>query len=112
MSYPAINEISILPPKLPDEISAIECRSKQLQWIHIGHEGNDSFIMFATDRQLAFMQNATILCLDGTFDATPAPFAQVLVINAVVGDHSYPCAHFLLANKCTSAYSTALQVWG
>ena len=112
MSSPVIDNIEALPSKLPDELSTIERGSVHLEWAHIGHADEDSFIMFATSRQLEFMRNARILCLDGTFDSAPVPFTQILVVNAVIGDHSYPCAHLLLPSKCARAYSAALQACG
>ena len=82
---------------------------ESLEWCSIEHAGADSYIMFATKKQLEFMRNATVLCLDGTFAATPPPFVQILVVNAVVNGHTYPCAHLLLASKRAAAYTVALQ---
>lgn len=107
-----IDQIDTLPSKLPDELSTITRGAMQLQWSHVGHAGRDSFTMFATEQQLELMRNARILCLDGTFNSAPAPFTQILVVNAVVGGHSYPCAHMLLASKHAGAYAAALQVCG
>ena len=112
MSYPVIDKIDVLPTKLPDEVSTIARGSTQLEWVHIGRAGKDSFILFATSQQLELLRDSRILCLDGTFNSAPAPFAQIVVVNAVVGDHSYPCAHLLLASKHASAYLAALQACG
>ena len=108
ISWPVIDSIEALLSKLPDEVSMVARGGVRLEWARIGHAHKDSFIVFATSRQFEFMRNAKILCLDGTFDSTPAPFRQILVVNAVMGDHSCPCAHLLLSSKCMSAYSTAL----
>ena len=66
ISYAVIGKIEALPSKLPpDEVSMMARGSVQLEWARIGHAHKDSFIMFATSRQLEFVRNAEILCFDG-----------------------------------------------
>ena len=108
-TYPVIDKISALPEQLPAAVAMITSGGERLEWCHVGHAGTDSYIMLATEKQLECARNATVLCLDGTFAVASPPFVQVLVMNAIVNGHAYPCAHLLLASKRTTAHTVALQ---
>ena len=96
---------------------------------HAGHEGrfllhddfeqidefeegsdNDRITVFASDRMLGELRNASTWMLDGTFKVVPSLCFQLYTIHAIRGSHVLPCVYALLPNKTTATYKRLFQI--
>ena len=71
---------------------------------------NDRIIVFASDRMLGELRNASTWMLDGTFKVVPSLFFQLYTIHAIRGSHVFPCVYAFLPNKATATYKRLFQI--
>ena len=85
----------------------------KVNWLRRNVVGSEGFMLFASDKQIGLLCNAPIWLVDGTFNAAPAPFVQVLNIMAVdpweKQEKYWPAAHIFMVKKSEEAYRTVIS---
>lgn len=73
--------------------------------LHDSGEGDsERILIFATERNLSCLAQATTWFADGTFKVTPEQFYQLYTVHATVNGVVVPMVYGLLPNKSEATY--------
>ena len=68
-------------------------------------------IFYCSDYQISCIDKWKYAFIDGTFDAAPKEFSQVLVIMGKTNEMNIPIAYFILPNKHQESYENAFMLF-
>lgn len=105
-------------PKIGEDLSNINFSDKftktlgkdPQKFLQYSNQGKNDFLIFFTEKNLELLSKSTLLIVDGTFDAAPLQYEQLVMITALVGDHSLPLVYGLLPDKQEETYAKFFNV--
>ena len=68
-----------------------------------------NFILFSCESNLRNLSSISQIYVDGTFRCCTKYFCQLFTIHALINDHYYPIAYFLLPDKNLKAIKMHLM---
>ncbi|XP_067653191.1 ankyrin-1-like [Haliotis asinina] len=71
---------------------------------------DDKMIAFSTEEQLATLQSADTIYMDGTFSSCPALWSQLYIIHARNGSTMYPLVFVLMPDRQQTTYARLLRL--
>ena len=72
--------------------------------------GDKRIQLWASQKNLDFLNGADIWLADGTFRVAPKPFLQVYTVHGFQNGSVVPCCYFLLADKKQPTYKQAWEI--
>ncbi|XP_078504918.1 uncharacterized protein LOC144763312 isoform X2 [Lissotriton helveticus] len=81
-----------------DRFLQLECSSE-----------NEHILLFATERNLAYLRASEIWQVDGTFKTCPEPFKQLYTVHGYIKTETFPLVYALLPDTILSTYKVMFQ---
>lgn len=104
--YPALpaNRAELI---LPDKFT----RSKDVPFLlHDSGNTDDRLLIFATERNLFYLQRCLVMFMDGTFSIVPLLFSQLYTLQGKINGWFVPLVYMLTPNRTKRTYERALQI--
>ncbi|XP_069090533.1 zinc finger protein 670 isoform X3 [Pleurodeles waltl] len=81
-----------------DRFLQLECSSE-----------NENIVLFATEKNLAYLRASKIWQVDGTFKTCPEPFKQLYTVHGYIKTETFPLVYALLPDTKLNTYNVMFQ---
>lgn len=107
LSYPIPRRLADI--NIPVELTTTK-KGDNFIWHDSGPNDPERIIVFATDANIAALNQCEIIMADGTFKVAPDIFYQLWVVHGLYRNRVQPFIYALLPRKTTEIYSRVLEL--